>query len=431
MADTGHKSRAAAGWLLHRILDRGQMLDTALAEAQEKGGRMAGLAPRDRAFARLMVVTVLRRLGQIDDAIGRCLDKPLNKAAKPARNALRLAAAQTMFLGTPGHAVADGAVRLMGPRQRHLSGLVNAVARRLIREAPEIIKDQNEIELNCPAWLRQGWSDTYGGEATEKMIAQMLSEPSLDLTLKGDGGDWAGKLDAEILSTGSLRRQSGGAIQTLPGFAEGAWWVQDAAAALPIRLLGGVANRAVLDLCAAPGGKTAQLAALGARVTAIDNGQKRLALLRANLDRLNLQAETIVADIITWRPSEPFEFILLDAPCSATGTIRRHPDIWHLRTADEIQQAAEVQDQLLLAAVEMLAPGGTLVFCTCSLQPEEGDQRIESLLSSGAPVRRAPIAANELFGLDKVITEDGDMRTLPHYQGGMDGFYASRLVKTA
>ncbi|MFP6696706.1 MAG: transcription antitermination factor NusB [Alphaproteobacteria bacterium] len=415
--------------LLHRILDRGQMLDNALADEQEKGGRMAGLAPRDRAFARLLVATVLRRLGQIDNAIDRCLDRPLNKSARPARHSLRLAAAQTMFLDTPDHAVADGAVRLMGPRLRHLNGLVNAVARRLIREKSAIMSDQDEIVLNCPGWLRETWSKAYGAKTTKDMIGAMLSEPSLDLTLKGAVAEWPGILDATILSTGSLRRPAGGAIQTLPGFEAGEWWVQDTAAALPVRLLGEVAGRAVLDLCAAPGGKTAQLAALGAHVTAIDKVPKRLALVRANLDRLNLAAATEVADILSWRPSEPFERILLDAPCSATGTIRRHPDIWHLRRSDEITRAAELQDQMLSAAVKMLAPEGILIFCTCSLQPEEGRQRIDSLLASGAPVRHDPISAPELFDLTELVTDGGDMQTLPHYQGGMDGFFASRLVR--
>jgi 16S rRNA (cytosine967-C5)-methyltransferase len=334
-----------------------------------------------------------------------------------------------MFLGTPDHAVADGAVRLMGPRQTHLNGLVNAVARRLIREKSAIMFEQDEIALNCPGWLHETWSKAYGAETTMDMIAAMLSEPSLDLTLKGAAGDWPGILDATMLSTGSLRRPAGGAIQTLPGFEAGEWWVQDAAAALPVRLLGEVAGRAVLDLCAAPGGKTAQLAALGAHVTAIDNVPKRLALLRANLDRLNLAAATEVADIMSWRPSEPFERILLDAPCSATGTIRRHPDIWHLRRLEEITIAAGLQDQMLSAAVEMLAPGGILIFCTCSLQPEEGRQRIESLLASGAPVRHDPISATELFDLNELVTDGGDMQTLPHYQGGMDGFFASRLIR--
>lgn len=407
------------------------MLDQALSDDLEPGRRLAGLAPRDRAFARLLVVTVLRRLGQIDDAIGRCLDRPLNRSAQPARNALRLAAAQTMFLGTPAHAVVDGAVRLMASRHRHLSGLVNAVARRLSREAAAILAEQDEVRLNCPDWLWQSWSVAYGAETARQMVASMLMEPALDLTFKDDAKTWARDLDGEVLPTGSLRRTSGGAVQALPGFAEGAWWVQDAAAALPALLLGRVAGREVLDLCAAPGGKTAQLAASGARVTAVDNAPKRMALLRSNLERLDLQAETIVADALSWRAPRLYDAILLDAPCSATGTIRRHPDIWHLRTAEDMVQAAALQDQLLQAAMEMLAPGGTLIYITCSLQPEECEQRIDALLASGAPMTRRPIAAAELFDLDDLITPLGDMRTLPHFLGGMDGFYACRLVRNA
>jgi 16S rRNA (cytosine967-C5)-methyltransferase len=415
--------------LLARILERGQMLDQALADDLEPGGRLAALAPRDRAFARLLVVTVLRRLGQIDDAIARCLDKPLNRSAQAARNALRLAAAQTMFLGTPNHAVVDGAVRLMGPRQRHLSGLVNAVSRCLTREASSILVEQNELRLNCPDWLWRTWVEAYGEETTERMVASMLQEPPLDLSFKSDAKKWTEDLQGEVLATGSLRRGPGGIIQALPGFQEGEWWVQDAAATLPVALFGQVEGREVLDLCAAPGGKTAQLAALGARVTAIDNAPKRMALLQTNLDRLGLRAETVIADALKWQPSKRFDFILLDAPCSATGTIRRHPDIWHLRTARDAAGMAALQDQLLKAAVEMLAPGGILVFCTCSLQPEEGEERIEALLASGSPIARQPIDAAELYGLYELITPHGEMRTLPHYQGGMDGFFASRLVR--
>jgi 16S rRNA (cytosine967-C5)-methyltransferase len=405
------------------------MLDQALADELEPGRRLADLAARDRAFARLLVVTVLRRLGQIDDAISRCLDKPLNRAAKPALNALRLAAAQALFLGTPAHAVADGAVRLMGPRRRHLSGLVNAVSRRLTRDGPSILADQDEVRLNCPDWLWQSWSGAYGAEVTQKMVASMLLEPALDLTFKSGAGDWVQALGGEVLPTGSLRRTAGGAIQELPGFEVGEWWVQDAAAALPVRLLGEMTGREVLDLCAAPGGKTAQLAVSGARVTAVDNAPKRVALLRSNMQRLDLQAETFVADALTWRPDKLFDFILLDAPCSATGTIRRHPDIWHLRAPEDVAQAAALQDQLLQAAIEMLAPGGTLIYITCSLQPEECEQRIDAFLASGAPVTRRPIDATELFGLDELITPLGDMRTLPHHLGGLDGFYACRLVR--
>ena len=201
------------------------------------------------------------------------------------------------------------------------------------------------------------------------------------------------------------------------------------AAALPVRLFGDVAGRAVLDLCAAPGGKTAQLAASGARVTAVDEAPNRLSLLRSNLERLGLKAELFTADVRTWRPSVPFDKILLDAPCSATGTIRRHPDIWHLCTKNDVERAAVLQDQLLRAAVEMLAPGGTLVYSTCSLQSEEGETRIAKLLASDDRIKRDQIKAHELYGLSELISTDGDLRTLPHYLDGMDGFFAARLVR--
>ncbi|MCS5607280.1 MAG: methyltransferase domain-containing protein, partial [Alphaproteobacteria bacterium] len=310
------------------------------------------MAPRDRAFVRLLVVTVLRRLGQIDDALIRCLDRPLNRLALPAKNILRLAAAQTMFLNTPGHAVADGAVRSLRPREEHLKGLVNAVSRRLIRDCQDILAEQDEVDLNCPKWLRNSWSASCGDQTAIKIIAATLMEPPLDITVKGNQQAWADNLDAKILPTGSLRCYTGGAVKELPGYDEGEWWVQDMAAALPVRLFGDVAGRAVLDLCAAPGGKTAQLAASGARVTAVDEAPNRLSLLRSNLERLGLKAELLTADVRTGRPSAPFDKILLDAPCSATGTIRRHPDIWHLCTKNDVERAAVLQDQLLRSAVE-------------------------------------------------------------------------------
>jgi 16S rRNA (cytosine967-C5)-methyltransferase len=237
-------------------------------------------------------------------------------------------------------------------------------------------------------------------------------------------------LQAELLPTGSLRRAAGGAIDVLPGFAEGAWWVQDAAAALPARLLGEVAGRPVIDLCAAPGGKTLQLAAAGARVTAIDRSAPRLERLRQNLARLGLHADVLAADAAEYRPPEPAAAVLLDAPCSATGTIRRHPDVARTRRPGDLAALAGVQDRLLDAALAMLRPGGLLVYCVCSLQPEEGPARIDALLQRDTGVERLPIAAAEIGGLAAAITADCDLRTLPSHWaeiGGLDGFFACRL----
>jgi 16S rRNA (cytosine967-C5)-methyltransferase len=269
-------------------------------------------------------------------------------------------------------------------------------------------------------------------------MAEALShEPSLDLTVKADASQWAARLHGEVLPTGTVRTLLHGSVTMLPGFAEGQWWVQDAAAALPARLFGDIAGKNIADLCAAPGGKTAQLAQAGARVTALDRSPARMARLRDNLARLSLEAETIVADAVEWQgPAESFDGILVDAPCTSTGTIRRHPDVAWLRQETDIAPLAALQKRLLQKAVTLLKPGGTLVYCTCSLEEEEGEAAIAALLASEAGVRRAPIATAEVAGIAEIVTEDGDLRTLPCHLAhtdprlaGLDGFYAARLVK--
>lgn len=419
-------ARAVALSLLHEILDRRRPLDDAL----EHHGTLGELEGRDRAFARLLVATVLRRLGEIDAALAACLERPLTPRARGCQNILRLGAAQLQFLGTPAHAAVGETVALARGPLGAYAGLVNAVLRRLVRDAPAAAADAGRA--NTPDWLWQSWEGAYGEPTARAIAAAHLVEPPTDFTVKADPGGWAVRLEAELLPTGSLRRRSASGIADLPGFAEGAWWVQDAAAALPARLLGEVRGRQVLDLCAAPGGKTAQLASAGAVVTAVDRSASRMARLRANLVRLALTATTIVADAAEWQPPAPADLVLLDAPCSATGTIRRHPDVARLKTPEDVARMTPVQDRLLDAALAALKPGGTLVYCVCSLQPEEGPQRIAAFLSRRAGVGRRPITPGELGGLSELLTADGDLRTLPCHlaaQGGMDGFYAARLVK--
>jgi 16S rRNA (cytosine967-C5)-methyltransferase len=248
--------------------------------------------------------------------------------------------------------------------------------------------------------------------------------------VKSDPQGWAARLGGAPLYGNTVRRPAGGAIEDLPGYAAGAWWVQDAAAALPARLLGDVGGHAVIDLCAAPGGKTAQLAAAGARVSAVELSDKRAQRLRANLARLELAAQIEVADALAWRPARPVGHVLLDAPCSATGTIRRHPDIaWHKTPAD-VTRMAELQARLLEAALAMLAPGGVLVYASCSLQPDEGPRVIAQALAAGLPLARLPVEVPELGGLPVGITDEGDVRTLPCHlleRGGLDGFFIARL----
>jgi 16S rRNA (cytosine967-C5)-methyltransferase len=424
--------RAIALQLLGAVLRGGRPLDEALAEHEG----LAALEARDRAFARLLVATSLRRLGQIDALIARCLDRPLKPRAAEVQDLLRLGACQLVFIGTPAHAAVSTAVALAGRlRPGGYKGLVNAVLRRLAREGQALARDQDAARLDTPDWLWESWQAAYGAETARAIAESHLADPPLDLSVTGDAAAWAERLGARILPGNTLRLPPGaGDVSRLPGYDEGAWWVQDAAAALPARLLGPVADKRVLDLCAAPGGKTAQLAAAGARITAVERSETRLARLSENLDRLGLAAATVAADAATWRPESPADAVLLDAPCSATGTLRRHPDIAYLKGPDQIAALAALQDRLLAAALEMVKPGGHLIYAVCSLQPEEGPERIARLLAGGAPAQRVPIDRSELPGLPDLITAEGDLRTLPCHlaeQGGMDGFYACRLSRVA
>lgn len=417
--------------LLDAVLTHHHPLDVLLA--QHSG--MAALAPRDRAFARQLAATTLRRLGQIDALIGRCLRRPLADTAA-AMTALRLGVCQLLFLGTPAHAVVDTAVSLARARGGGaFAGLVNAVLRRIARDGPAWVAAQDAARLNTPPWLWRSWSAAYGETTARAIATAHLDEPPLDLTLRdpGDAAAWAERLGAALLPSGGLRLAGAGLVSDLPGFADGAWWVQDAAAALPVRLLGAVRGLAVLDLCAAPGGKTAQLAAAGARVIAVDRSAARLRRLNENLSRLRLRADVVEADVATWQPPAPVERVLLDVPCSATGTIRRHPDIARIKSAAQVSELAALQRRLLRSAAAMLAPGGVLVYCSCSLQPEEGPEVVAAVLAEDPALQRRPIRAEEVAGQAELVSGDGDLRTLPcHWAacGGLDGFYAARLSRT-
>jgi 16S rRNA (cytosine967-C5)-methyltransferase len=430
----GLESRAAALGVLHAVLGEGARLDRALAACRP----LDRLDRRDRAFVRMMVATTLRRLGQIDGLIAACLERKLATGTMLVTDTLRLGVCQLVFLATPSHAAVDSAVQLVanGPQHR-LKGLVNAVLRRISREGPALVADQDAARLNTPDWLWQSWSTAFGEEICRAIALAHLAEPPLDLTVKEDADAWAARLDGTVLKTGTVRRTGGGAPDTLAGFADGGWWVQDAAAALPARLLvtalgGDVAGKPVIDLCAAPGGKTAQLAAAGARVVAIDDSELRIVRLRENLDRLRLAADLVCADACRWRPETACAAVLLDAPCSATGTIRRHPDVARTKTASDQPRLAAQQDRLLDAAASMLETGGVLVYSVCSLQPEEGAARIDALLARRKELARLPVVAHEIGGLGEAVTRAGDVQTLPSHlaaAGGMDGFFIARLKR--
>jgi 16S rRNA (cytosine967-C5)-methyltransferase len=345
-------------------------------------------------------------------------------------------------MDVPDHAAVDLSVRLVQSDRRaaKYAGLVNAVLRRCAREGQPLIDEVKSQTLDVPPWLLARWIAHYGETVARDVAVAIGYEPSLDITVKSDAEQWATRLHGETLPTGTVRTLLQGAVTMLPGFAEGQWWVQDAAAALPVRLFGDVAGKTIADLCAAPGGKTAQLAHAGARVTAIDRSPNRVTRLRDNLARLTLQAETVTADAAEWQGGNSgggFDGILIDAPCASTGTIRRHPDVAWLRQEADIGALMALQKRLLQRGVALLRPGGTLVYCTCSLEPEEGEQAISALLATESTVRRAPIDAGEVAGHSELLTPEGDLRTLPchlpHHDprlGGLDGFYAARLVKS-
>jgi 16S rRNA (cytosine967-C5)-methyltransferase len=422
-------SRRAALEVLISCLDKGQPLDDALARHEG----FAVLDPRDRAFVRLLLATTLRRLGEIDEVLGMLIERPLHGPNALAHHALQLGSAQLLFLGTPAHAAVDTSVRLVeAAHLPHLKGLANAVLRRVAREGVALLGDRDPARLNTPLWLWESWSETYGEEAVRAIAAAHLIEAPLDLTPRADAEVWAARLDAEILPTGTIRRAAGGAVVELPGFAEGAWWVQDAAAALPARLLGDVSGKRVADLCAAPGGKTMQLCAAGAQVTAVDISARRMARLGENLARAGQTAELVTSDVSKWTAPAKFDSILLDAPCSGTGTLRRHPDIAWLKDAEDVGRLSLTQDRLLLHALDLLKPGGILVYAVCSLQENEGVARIEALLARTPGLKRLLVQPNELPGLAEAITPAGDIRTLPSMwrdRGGLDGFYVARLTR--
>lgn len=425
---------AAAGVLLH-----GHALDDCLAKAFAKPGTLA-LAPRDRAFAQLLASTVIRQAGVLQAVVASFLEKPLSEKHAEVGIVLLSGAAQLLFLATPPHAAISLAVdhsRLV-PGGARLDKLVNAVLRKVARDGAAHLAGLDAVKVNVPHWMWKRWHDAYG-EATARKIAEAsLAEAALDVSVKADAAGWAEKLGGTVLPTGSVRLAAGGRIEDLPGFQDGAWWVQDMAAALPARLLGNVTGLKVADLCAAPGGKTAGLAAAGARVTAVDISESRLLRVAENLKRLKLEAELVATDICARAPPEPFDAVLLDAPCTATGTIRRHPDIVRLKRESDVAALAAIQSKMLDRASAMVKPGGLLVFCTCSLEPEEGVNQIEQLLGRDPTLSRVPISASELNGDPVWITADGDLRTLPfHAVGadvpitGLDGFFAARLRKSA
>ena len=432
----GLLARTAAALILQDIVAKGHLLEERFSAAAVPN-RLQPLDARDRALTRSIVTSALRRLGTIRHAIASRLESGLPRQAPEIEWTLIVGAAQVLLLDVPDHAAVDLAVRAvrLDRKTAGFAALVNAVLRGIARARDTILADSDPLEHDVPAWLGARWRKTYGEAGARAIAAAIREEPTLDITVKSDAAGWAEKLGARVLPTGSLRLGSHTPIDELPGYAEGQWWVQDAAAALPATFLKVQPGQRVADFCAAPGGKAAQIAAAGAQLTAIDRSAERLKRLSANFDRLDLTAELLVADATSLK-AQPFDAVIIDAPCSGTGTLRRHPDIAWTKKPGDLAGLIALQTRLIDQAVELTRPGGTIVYCTCSIEPEEGEAQIAALMRRNPDVVRSPIISDEVGGLVEILNAQGEVRSLPsHLAGpeprfaGLDGFFVARLLR--
>lgn len=423
--------RAVALEAVGRVLSGKAALDHAIASHPDH----KRLEPRDRAFARAIAAAAIRRKGALEEALAVFLDKPLPLTADRGRHVLLCGAAELMVLDNAPHAVVDAWVTLMNgdAQTARFAGLANAVLRRVAERGKSTFQKADPLH-DLPVWLSRRWTKAYGEATARAMAKARASVPPLDLTPRPDvdATALAEQLEGEALPTGSIRIFDAGDPTVLAGFTEGRWWVQDAAAALPVGLLNPQPGETIADLCAAPGGKTLQIAAAGAQTIAIDRAQKRLPPLHENLERMKLEARVETADATQWRPETPLDAVLLDAPCSATGTLRRRPDVAWTKAEEDIASLAQMQGKLLDSAFAMLKSGGRLVYCTCSLEPEEGEDQIAAFLKRTPGARIDPIKPAEVPELETAIDADGAVRTRPDMwaeRGGIDGFYIARIVK--
>ncbi len=415
-------ARRAAQALILRALEDGAML--------EEASLPSALPPAERARAMALARSAMRWLGPADDVLRRFVKRPPDA---PVRALLRLATVEMLARGEAPHGVVDATVEIAKSARgtAKAAGLINAVLRRVAESGPSIWAELDFARLATPDWLWRQLRADWGKDAARTIAETHLSAPPTDLTAKADAAEWAAKLVGRLTPSGSIRLDRPGRLTGAPGYDEGAWWAQDAAAAIPARLAGPGEGRRALDLCAAPGGKTMQLAAAGWRVTALDASEARMARVAENLGRTGLAAETVVADALDWRPEAPFDLVLLDAPCTATGTIRRHPELQHIRDGSGLDAAVTLQARLLGAAWEMVAPGGRLIYATCSLNRAEGETQVAGFLETAPAAERIPVTAAET-GDPALLARADDYRARPDIwarTGGMDGFFAARLAR--
>ena len=419
MTDTGLPARRAALSILSNVLQKRRPLDSGLDQ-------LGGLATRDAGFARALVSESLRHMGALDAVLRHFMAKPLQPhKAGAASEILLLGACELLVLKVAAHAAVDAANQLAAKDKKavHFKPLINAVLRKIAKEGEAVLSGLDRERLSTPDWLWTRWTAQYGAGMARQIARAHQQEAPIDIVMKSPDAPPGDNL------FGAVRRLSDpDRIEELTGFAQGHWWVQDAAATLPALLLGDVTGKKVIDLCAAPGGKTMQLAAAGAKVTAVEINAARAERIQENLARTKLSAEIVQSDARDFEGTAPF--VLIDAPCTATGTIRRHPDLPWIKGAADVTVSAAAAYEILESGAAMVEPGGILVFAVCSLEREEGEEQLAAFLATHPEFARMPITAEELFGHSEWITAEGDLRTLPCHlndKGGMDGFYAARL----
>ncbi len=431
----GLVARKVAAKMLGRIIDDKKNLD-ALIDAEHGDYAYNALIAKDRALIRAILMVSLRKKGQIDDALRQVLDRKTPKNATHLTHSLSVAAGQILFLDVPDSAAVNLGVTAIAEDRRtsRFAALANAVLRRLSREKDQILANQDAGRLNMPDWFFKRVRKAYGKTRAGKIADILNHESALDLTVKSDPDKWARIFGGIVLPTGSVRFVPSETVSAMEGYDDGDWWVQDAAAAMPARLLGDIRELNIADLCAAPGGKTAQLLAKGADVTAVDISKRRLDRLTENLARLKFTARIQIADLLEWQPQTAFDAVLLDAPCSSTGTSRRHPDVLWTKTAEDISALATLQFEMWNRAIDMTGKGGIVVFSNCSLDREEGEDLYAKMLASRSDIEAMPILADEVPGLSTAINGQGNLRTLPCHLpnpnvrlAGLDGFFAARL----
>ena len=437
-ARPGLAVRRAAQRLLAAVIETRTSLD-GLTDDGHGHPQFIALEPRDRALARAILAAALRHRVTIDSLLSSLFDRPLPKNATNLLHILHVAAAQILFLDVPDHSAVDLAVESAksDPRSARFASLVNAVLRKLIRSKDAALPEMLAKTQDAPSWLTARLREAHGEEKAGAILARHRIPAPLDLTVKRDAADWAERLSGQVLPNGTIRLESfEGKVYDLPGFAEGAWWVQDVAASLPARLMGDIKGKRVADLCAAPGGKTASLILQGADVTAVDMSASRLKRLEGNLARLGLKAETRIANLLDYKPAEPLDAVLLDAPCSSTGTIRRHPDVAWTKTPEDIEKLAALQLKLLKHCMSVVKPGGIIVFSNCSLDRLEGEALAAEFLAQERNAEGLAFLPHELPGFAHLIDNNGWLRTTPADLdlgrpeiSGMDGFFAARFKR--